>query len=102
MLSGAELAEIVTPMPRFCAEEVVQHAVAVDKVRYAGEAVAIAVAETRYQAEDALELVEIDYELLEPLVDAVEAAKPGAPLLHDTLGLERRLREDVHARRRRG
>ena len=86
VLSGAELAEIIDPMPRFCAEEVVQHAVAVEKARYAGEAVAIAVAESRYLAEDALELVEIDYELLEPLVDPVEAAKDGAPMLHENLG----------------
>ena len=92
-----------TPMPRFCAEEVVEHAVAVDKVRYAGEAVAIAVAESRYLAEDALELVEIDYELLEPLVDPVDAADGRARRsLHENLGTERRLRADVHARRRRG
>ena len=84
--AGAELAELIDPLPRFCAEEVVEHAVAVDKVRYAGEAVAIAVAETRYLAEDALELVEIDYELLEPLVDPVAAASPGAPLVHENLG----------------
>jgi CO/xanthine dehydrogenase Mo-binding subunit len=86
VLSGAELAEQIDPLPRFCAEEVVEHAVAVDKVRYAGEAVAIAVAESRYLAEDALELVEIDYELLEPLVDPVAAAEPGAPLVHENLG----------------
>ncbi|MDA0163627.1 xanthine dehydrogenase family protein molybdopterin-binding subunit [Solirubrobacter ginsenosidimutans] len=86
VLSGAELAEIIDPMPRFCAEEVVQHAVALEKTRYAGEPVAIAVAETRYLAEDALELVEIDYELLEPLVDPVAAALPGAALVHENLG----------------
>ena len=49
---------MIEALPRFCAEEVVEHAVAVDKVRYAGEAVAVAVAETRYLAEDALDLVE--------------------------------------------
>ena len=86
VLSGRELAELVGPLPRFCAEEVVEHAVAVDKVRFAGEAVAIAVAETRYLAEDALDLVEVDYELLEPLVDPVLAAEPGAPLVHENLG----------------
>ena len=86
VLSGAELAEVIAPLPRFCAEEVVEYAVAVDKVRYAGEAVAIAVAESRYEAEDALELVEVDYELLEPLVDPVAAAQEGAPLLHENLG----------------
>ena len=86
VLSGAELAELIDPLPRFCAEEVVEPAVAVDKVRYAGEAVAIAVAETRYLAEDALDLVRIDYELLEPLVDMVAAASPEAPVLHENLG----------------
>jgi CO/xanthine dehydrogenase Mo-binding subunit len=86
VLSGAELAELIDPLPRFCAEEVVEPAVAVDKVRYAGEAVAIAVAESRYLAEDALGLVEIDYELLAPLVDPFQATSEGAPLLHENLG----------------
>jgi CO/xanthine dehydrogenase Mo-binding subunit len=86
VLSGAELAELIDPLPRFCAEEVVEPAVAVDKVRYAGEAVAIAVAESRYLAEDALSLVEVDYELLEPLVDPFQATSDGAPLLHENLG----------------
>src|SRR3954453_13153634 len=86
VLSGAELAELIDPLPRFCAEEVVEPAVAVDKVRYAGEAVAIAVAETRYLAEDALDRVRIEYELLDPLVDMVAAASPEAPVLHENLG----------------
>jgi CO/xanthine dehydrogenase Mo-binding subunit len=85
VLSGRELAEVIEPLPRFCAEEVVEHAVAVEKVRFAGEAVAIAVAETRYLAEDALDLVEIDYEPLPPLVDPVAAAEPGAALVHENL-----------------
>ena len=86
VLSGAELAELIDPLPRFCAEEVVEPAVAVDRVRYAGEAVAIAVAESRYLAEDALGLVEIDYELLEPLTDPFQATSEGALLLHENLG----------------
>jgi CO/xanthine dehydrogenase Mo-binding subunit len=86
VLSGRELAELIAPLPRFCAEEVVQHAVAVEKVRYAGEAVAVAVAETRYLAEDALGLVDVEYELHEPLVDPVAAMGPDAPLLHENLG----------------
>src|ERR1700742_2483286 len=86
VLSGAELAAVVEPLPRFCAEEVVERAVAVDKVRFAGEAVAVAVAETRYLAEDALDLVEIVYEPLPPLVDPTEALKDGAPLVHENLG----------------
>jgi CO/xanthine dehydrogenase Mo-binding subunit len=48
--------------------------------------VAIAVAESRYLAEDALALVEIDYELLDPLVDPFQATSDGALLLHENLG----------------
>jgi CO/xanthine dehydrogenase Mo-binding subunit len=86
VLSGRELAEVIEPLPRFCAEEVVQHAVAVDKVRFVGEAVAVAVAETRYLAEDALDLVEVDYEPLAPVADAAGATADGAALVHENLG----------------
>jgi carbon-monoxide dehydrogenase large subunit len=51
------------------------------KVRYAGEAVAVVVAESRALAEDAAELVDVDYEPLEPVLDPRTAAT--APLLHD-------------------
>jgi CO/xanthine dehydrogenase Mo-binding subunit len=86
VLTGRELADVIEALPRFCAEEVVEHAVAVDKVRYAGEAVAVAVAETRYLAEDALDLVDVSYEPLAPVVDMVAAAEPGAALVHENLG----------------
>ena len=51
------------------------------KVRYAGEAVALVVAESRALAEDAAELVDVDYEPLEPVLEPRTAAT--APLLHD-------------------
>ncbi len=54
-----------------------------DKVRYVGEPVVGIIAQNRYQAEDALELVVIDYEPLPFVVDPERAAKDGAPLLHD-------------------
>jgi carbon-monoxide dehydrogenase large subunit len=59
---------------------------ACDKVRYVGEPVVGIVAESRYQAEDALELIIIDYEPLPIIVDPEEAARPGAPLLHEEAG----------------
>ncbi len=58
---------------------------AVDKVRYVGEAVVAVVAISRYVAEDALALVELEYESLAVLVDPEEALKPDAPKLHDDL-----------------
>ncbi len=56
---------------------------AVDKVRYVGDAVAVVIAETRQQAKDAAELIEVDYEVLEAVVDARKATQPGAPQIHE-------------------
>jgi carbon-monoxide dehydrogenase large subunit len=59
-----------------------RHALAKDTVRFAGEGVALVVAETLAQAYDAAELVEIEYEELPPVVDLRDAMKPDAPQLH--------------------
>jgi len=53
------------------------------KVRLAGEAVACVIAETQQIAMDASELVSVEYRELQPVVDALDALKPGAPQLHD-------------------
>jgi carbon-monoxide dehydrogenase large subunit len=60
-------------------------ALAVDAVRYVGDAVAVVVAESEYQAYDALELIEVDYQPLPAVVDPRKAAAPGAPLLHEEI-----------------
>lgn len=57
-----------------------------DKVRHAGEAVAVVVAESRYLAEDALDDIFVDYEPLDAVVDLEDALKSGSPLVHDDLG----------------
>lgn len=54
-----------------------------DKVRHVGDAVALIIAETREQAKDAIEAVNVDYEKLSCVTNPAEAAKPGAPLVHD-------------------
>ena len=53
-----------------------------DVVRYVGDCVAVAVAETRYQAQDALDLIDVEYEPLPATVDPQKAAAQGAPQLH--------------------
>ncbi|MBI3376392.1 MAG: xanthine dehydrogenase family protein molybdopterin-binding subunit [Betaproteobacteria bacterium] len=58
-------------------------ALALDRVRYVGEALALVLAESAAIAQDASELVEVDYEDLPAVVDALDALAPGAPLLHD-------------------
>ncbi len=57
-------------------------AIAVDRVRHVGEAVAVVVAESAAIARDAAELVSVDYQELPVVVDAVAALRPGAPQVH--------------------
>src|SRR5438270_19184 len=85
VLTGRDAAGVIDPVPAFCAEPVVEHAIAVEKVRYAGEAVVAVAAESRYIAEDALELVQIEWESLPPVIDVLEAMKPDAPKVHENL-----------------
>ena len=59
-----------------------QTPVATDKVRYVGDPVAVLVAENRYIAEDALELIDVAYEALGVVTDAGQSMQPGAPQLH--------------------
>ncbi len=61
-------------------------ALAVDKACYAGQPVAIVLAENIYTAEDAVELVAIDYEILPAVIDPREATSEGAPVIHEQFG----------------
>lgn len=81
--TGADLATVVDPCPSFASPPVPQHAIAIDKVRHVGEVVAAVVAEDRYIAEDAAELVAVEWEILPANVD-IEAslAATGDAVLH--------------------
>lgn len=59
---------------------------AIDRVRYVGEAVAGVAAVSEEIAEKALELIEVEYEVLPAVFDPQEGAKEGAPLIHPNLG----------------
>src|SRR5919109_930513 len=58
-------------------------AIAIDTVRYVGEAVAVVVADTPYAAKDAGELVDVDYDSLPAVADAEQALSSGAPVVHE-------------------
>ncbi|GAA1751582.1 aerobic carbon-monoxide dehydrogenase large subunit [Luedemannella helvata] len=60
-----------------------QAVLATDKVRFQGQEVAFVVAEDRYSARDALELIEVEYEPLPVIADAKTALDPGAPVIRD-------------------
>ena len=62
-----------------------QAVLATDKVRFQGQEVAFVVAEDRYAARDALELIDVEYEPLDPVIDARQALAPGAPVIRDDL-----------------
>lgn len=64
-----------------------QAVVAIDKVRYVGDIVAAVVAEDPRIAEEAADLVEVEYEELPAVFDAEEAVRPDAPLVHEKLNL---------------
>lgn len=88
VLTGADLMGKVEPfrsMPnRFSGGESVQHWLAVDKVRFVGEAICAIVAEDRATAEDAADLIEVDYDPLPVVRTAREGERDGAPLVHDS------------------
>ena len=87
--SGAELAEewagslpCAWPVTGDC--RIPQHRpLTADKARYAGDGVAVVVAESRALAKDAAELVEVDYEPLPAVTDVAEAVSDSAPQVHD-------------------
>jgi CO/xanthine dehydrogenase Mo-binding subunit len=90
VIAGDDLPDDQLPIPLRLTSgsglsECLQSPLARDRVRYAGEPVAVVVATDRYLAEDAAALVDVSYEPL-PVAASTEAAlAPGAPRLHDRL-----------------
>lgn len=82
VLTGKDVAAQSTPMPSF-PEQWGGYIMAVDKVRFVGQVVAAVAAVSRYVAEDALELIDVDYEPLPAVMDPVKAMEPGSPLLYE-------------------
>src|SRR5262245_7550048 len=87
VVTAAELAELNQPSPLLIPHPGLTHPrtqrpLAVDEVRYAGELVAFVVAEDRYVAEDAVGLIDVEYESLPVVADLETAVSSGAPLVH--------------------
>ncbi|MBF6569861.1 MAG: xanthine dehydrogenase family protein molybdopterin-binding subunit [Candidatus Binataceae bacterium] len=59
---------------------------ALDKVRFMGEPVAVVIARDQYLAQDGVDLIEVDYEPLACVIDPEQALAPGAPLIHQEFG----------------
>jgi len=82
VLTGAEIKALTTSLTVGVKAAIECWPIAIDRVRYVGEPVAIVVASDRYRAEDALDLIEVRYRPLPAVVDPLAAAAPGAPVLH--------------------
>jgi 2-furoyl-CoA dehydrogenase large subunit len=82
VITGEDVRKLSDPFLAAIKTPVQQWALAVERVRYVGEPVALVVAESRYIAEDAAELVEIDYAPLEAVMDPLAACEKSSPLLH--------------------
>ena len=87
--TGADTDGVLNPIP--CAwippdsdvKAVPYAPIAKDVVRYVGDAVAVVVAETRYQAEDAVERINVNYEMLPAVINPEASMQEGAPQLHE-------------------
>ncbi|NDV89196.1 molybdopterin-dependent oxidoreductase [Aurantimonas aggregata] len=91
VFTGADLAEVCTPWVGVLQhlkglKSPPQYPIAVGKASWAGEPVAAVVAESRALAEDALALIEVDFEPLPVVADMMSALDQGAPLVHPDLG----------------
>ena len=85
VLTGEDVRKISDPVPPYLGAAVLHYCMAVDKVRFVGEPVAAVAATSRYAADDALELIEVEYEPLPSVMDPLEAMDASAPILFEEL-----------------
>ena len=91
VVTGKELAAVITPWVGVLShlkglKSAPQHAIAIDRVCWQGEAVAAVVATSRAVAEDATEAIRIEYEELDAVTDMRTALDPETPVIHLSLG----------------
>ena len=92
VVTGREISEQTNPIPETYdtaavgAKGVEWYALCVDRARFVGEAVAAVVAEDRFSAYEALDLIEVDYEELPAVSDPEQALEPGSPLVEPDWG----------------
>ncbi|RTL64948.1 MAG: xanthine dehydrogenase family protein molybdopterin-binding subunit [Hyphomicrobiales bacterium] len=86
VITGADVERLTNSLPVGVRAPLKCWPIAIDRVRYVGEPVAVVVATDRYLAEDALDLISVDYHLLPVVVDPRQALEPTSPRLHEGLG----------------
>ena len=104
VVTGPELAKVMTPWVGVLThlkgiKSAPQHAIAIERACWQGEAVCAVVARSRAEAEDACELVAVDYEELGPVTDAETALDPATPVIHPEPRRQSHLRAQARCRR---
>ena len=82
IITGQDMAKETDPLIVGFENPIDYYGLAVDKVRHVGDPVAVVAALNRYVAEDALDLIKVEYKILPAAIDPVKAAAPEAPLIH--------------------
>ncbi|MBG9447361.1 carbon monoxide dehydrogenase [Cytobacillus firmus] len=83
---GEQVKALTNPFPVGVKAPIKYYPIAVDKVRFVGEAVAVVVAKDRYIAEDALAKIKVEYEQLDPVVQIEDALSSESAVLHEEAG----------------
>jgi 2-furoyl-CoA dehydrogenase large subunit len=86
VMTGDDVKEMSEAFLIVLRQPINQWALAVDKVRYVGEPLAMVVARNRYIAEDALSEIDVVYEAMKPIIDQEEAISDDAPIVHEAVG----------------
>ena len=85
-ITGEDVARHTKPFSVGVTAPIHYYCAATDRARFVGEPVAVVVAKNRYIAEDAADLVQVDYEPLPVVVDPERALEADAPVLHEAVG----------------
>jgi 2-furoyl-CoA dehydrogenase large subunit len=86
IITGRDVIGVIGPLSSVVKAPLAYYPMAIDKTRYVGEPIAVVVADTRYIAEDACDLIHVDYELLPAVTDPGSATMRNAPVIHENAG----------------
>ena len=85
IVTGKDIADLIGPVPSVVKAPLAYYPIAIDTVRYVGEPVAVVVAGTRYIAEDACDLIQVEYEVLPAVSDLRSAGMGEAAVIHENV-----------------
>jgi 2-furoyl-CoA dehydrogenase large subunit len=86
IVTGKDISDLIGPVPSVVKAPLAYYPIAIDRVRYVGEPVAVVIADTRYIAEDACDLIGVEYDVLPAVPDLRSATARDAPVIHERVG----------------